>query len=140
MAQGQEVGRVARAVFVVPDGDTLAEQGILGVEERAERVVVNAPVAVDGGLVAGQGVCGYVGLEFGLTAGGSTNIAALPGVELQAGNGESSLGNHGAESQHGGRDSLGKLVNIDTDKHLVLMTDLGEVHVAGREGFPAGAS
>lgn len=116
VAQGHEVGWVARAVFVVPDGDTLAHQGILGVDVGAERVVINAPVAVDGGLVAGRRGCGHVGLELGLATGGPANIAALPGVELYAGNGESSLGNHRAEGQHGSRDGLWDLMSIDTEK------------------------
>ena len=106
--EGHEVGGFAGAVVVVPDMDTLAEHRILGVDVGAEGVVVNVPLAVDGGLVAGRRGRGDIVLKLGLTNGRTANVAALPRVELQTGNGERRLGSHRAKGQHGrGGEGLG---------------------------------
>lgn len=88
----QEGHRLARAVVVVPNSDTRAQKGILGVEERLEGVVVDAPVAVDSSLVASCGSRSYGGLELGLADGWAANGAGLPGLELNAGDRESCIG------------------------------------------------
>lgn len=48
--QGHEVVVIARAVGVVPDVNTVAEDGLLGGKGGLERIVIDAPVTVDGGL------------------------------------------------------------------------------------------
>lgn len=101
-SEGQEVGGLAGAGIVVPDGDTRAQLGVLGVQEGLEGVEVDTPVAVDGGLVAGNRGGGDVGLELGLANGRVTKVAGLPGLELNARHGEGGLDGHGAKGQDGG--------------------------------------
>lgn len=70
--------RLARAVVGVPDGETVAKESILGVNEGLERVVVDAPVAVHGGLIASQWSGSDIGLELGLSLDWEADITLLP--------------------------------------------------------------
>lgn len=76
--KGQEGDGLARAIIVVPDGDAGAQEGVLGVEICLEGVVVDAPVAVNGGLVASCWSSSHSGLGLGLAGGRGTNGAGLP--------------------------------------------------------------
>lgn len=136
-SEGQEVGGLAGATIVVPDSDTRAHQGVLGVEIGLEGVVVDAPVAVDGGLVTGGRGGSDVGFELGLADGREAGVAGLPGLELNARHGESSVSGHGSEGQRGGGDeglyhslSIHSIVlkEASDDSHA----HLGEVHLAAR--------
>lgn len=101
VTQGLEVRRSTRAVIVVPDSDAVAEGGFLGVQVNAEGVVVNAPVGVDSGLVASYRSGNHFSRELGLTVSGVTDGTALPGEELNAGGGETSVGSHGKDGHSG---------------------------------------
>jgi hypothetical protein len=98
----QEMHRLARAVVVVPDGHAVAEDGVLGVHARAEGIVVDTPIPVDGGLVTSHGSSAHIGRELGLAESGVANVALLPGLEADAGDREAGVGSHG-EGGHGGK-------------------------------------
>lgn len=102
--EGQESDGSARAVIVVPDGHTTAEQSILGVEMGLEGVVVDIPLAVDSGLVTSDRGSSHGFRELGLADSWGANIAGLPRLEFNACNWHSSLGTDG-QGSHGG-DSL----------------------------------
>jgi len=82
--QGHEVVVFAGAVGVVPDVNTGAEDRLLGGKVGLERVVVDAPVTVDGGLFTSHSSGDETGLGVGFTASWSTDIAGLPRLELKA--------------------------------------------------------
>ena len=124
--EGQESDGSARAVIVVPDGHTAAEQSILGVEVGLERVVVDIPLAIDSGLVTSNRGSSHGVRELGLADGWSANIAGLPGLEFNASNWHSSLGTD-SEGCHGG-DSLCSVNFILVQFKMILVADLGEEH------------
>ena len=95
VVERKEVHRLAGAAIVVPDGHTVAGECVLGVHVGAEGVVVNAPVAVDGGLVASDGSGAHFSRELGLAECGVANVALLPGQETDTGNREAGVGSHG---------------------------------------------
>lgn len=101
VVEGKEVHGLAGAVLVVPDNDTLAEQGVLSVKVGLEGVVVNAPVTVQGGLVASEWSDSNISAELGFTQGRVANVTLLPGLELDAGDRNGSVGGH-RECGHGG--------------------------------------
>ena len=99
----QEVHRLARAAIVVPDGHAVAEDGVLAVHARAEGIVVDTPVTVDGGLVASHGSSAHIGRELGLAECGIASVALLPGLETDGGNREAGVDSH----SKGGRSGKG---------------------------------
>lgn len=101
VVEGKEVHGLACAAFVVPDDDTVAEQSVLGVKVGLERPVVNAPVTVQSGLVTSEWSDSNVSGELGFTQSREANIALLPGLELDAGDGDGGVGGH-RECGHGG--------------------------------------
>ena len=80
----------------------MAEVGILGVKVSLEGVVVDAPFTVDWSLVASDRSGGDIRSELGSAGGRSADVALLPGLELNAGNGESCVSSH-REGGHGGK-------------------------------------
>ena len=99
----QEVHRLARAAVVVPDGHAMAEDGVLGVHARAEGIVVDAPVTVDGSLVTSHRSNAHIGRELRLAKCGIANVALLPGLEADASDREASVDSH----SKGGRGGKG---------------------------------
>ena len=128
VVERQEVHRLARAVIVVPDGHAIAEDGVLGIQVSAEGIVVNAPVTVDSGLVAGHRSDAHIGGKLGLANCGAANVARLPGEETNAGDGEAGVDSHGK----GGRGGNGLFV-LASCIHLSVTIEgwnhLREVHL-----------
>lgn len=110
MSKGNEVLGLARAAVVVPDKKAVAQVGILGVKVSLEGVVVDAPITVDWSLVASKRSRGDIRNELGGAGGRKTDVALLPGLELNAGNGESGVRGH-RESGHGGN-SLKRISDV----------------------------
>lgn len=79
----------------------MAVGSVLGVKMGAKRVVVDAPVRVDGGLVARQWGGRDMGLELGLASSRGADVARFPGLEINAGDGQGGIGAHG-KGGHGG--------------------------------------
>ena len=79
----------------------MAVGSVLGGELGAKGVVVDAPVRVDGGLVACQWGSRDTGNEFGLAGRRGADVAGFPGLEINGGDGQGGIGAHGKRG-HGG--------------------------------------
>jgi hypothetical protein len=103
VVKGHEVVDIAGTVGVVPDANTAAPEGFLGINVGLERVVIDAPVTVHSGLFASHGSRGETGLGLGFTLNWKTNVAGLPRLEINTGDGEPGMG----DSEQGrGNESL----------------------------------
>lgn len=114
--------RIARAALVVPNGHAMAKDSVLGVQTSAEGIIVNAPVTVDGGLVASHGSDAHISRELGLAECGMANITPLPGLETDACNREAGVDTQG-EGGRGGQ-GLCCVSNLDTPMHVMGGTTL----------------
>jgi hypothetical protein len=91
VVQGHKVVDIAGAVGVVPDVNAAAEDGFLGGKMGLERIVVDAPVKVDGGFLTSHRRSDKTGAGLGLTLSWSTDIAGLPRLKLKAHGGNTGL-------------------------------------------------